>query len=85
MCFNGATVQFGAQTPNYVEDFACSYLSDWTSTFEVTVSETDTIDGTDMGAATYVHLIGIFQGRTLSANAILRREYEPESQPPPCP
>ena len=76
-----------------MEDFACSYLSDWTPTFDVTVSETDTVDGTDMevtirtdmGAAAYVDLFGIFQGRTLSATAILRREYEPESPLPPCP
>ena len=93
MCFDGGAVQCGAQTPNYVEDFACSYLSDWTPTFDVTVSETDTVDGTDMevtirtdmGAAAYVDLFGIFQGRTLSATAILRREYEPESPLPPCP
>ena len=39
---------FGGQTPNTVEDFACSYLSDWTPAFEVSVSETDTVDGTDM-------------------------------------
>jgi hypothetical protein len=93
MCFDGSPVQCGGQIPNYVEDFACSYLSDWAPTFEVTVSETDSVDGTDMevtirtdmGAAAIVDLFGIFQGRTLSANAVLRREYEPESPPPPCP
>ena len=93
MCFNGGPVQCGSQTPNYVEDFACNYLGDWTPAFEVTASETDTADGTDMevtirtdmGAAAFVDLLGIFQGRTMTATAILRREYEPESPPPPCP
>lgn len=93
MCFDGGAVQCGSHSANYVEDFACSYLSDWTSSFDVTVSETDTVDGTDMevaittdmGAAAIVDLFGLFQGRTLGANAILRREYEPESPPPPCP
>ena len=33
---------------------------------------------TDMGAAAIVDLLGIFEGRTMSATAILRREYEPE-------
>lgn len=93
MCFDGAPVQCGTQTVNHVEDFACSYLSDWPSTFHIAVSETNTVDGTDMhvaittdmGAAAIVDLFGIFQGRTLSANTILRREYEPESPLPPCP
>ena len=93
MCFDGGAVQCGSQTSNHVEDYACSYLSDWQPTFHVTVSETDTADGTDMqvaietdmGAAAIVDLFGIFQGRTLSAHTILRREYESESPLPPCP
>jgi len=93
MCFNGSPVQCGAQNTDYVEDFACRYLSDWTPAFEVTVSETNTNDGTDMevsirtdmGAAAYVDLLGLFEGRMLSARAVLRREYEPDSPLPPCP
>jgi hypothetical protein len=57
------------------------------------VSETDSPDGTDMavtittdmGAAAFVDLFGLFEGRTMSATAILRREYEPETPLPPCP
>ncbi len=36
-------------------------------------------------SAAYVDLFGIFEGRVLSATGILRREYEPESPPPPWP
>lgn len=93
LCFQGGPVQCGAQTPNYVEDFACGYLGDWTPAFAVDVSETDSPDGTDMavtittdmGAAAFVDLFGLFEGRTMSATAVLRREYEPETPLPPCP
>lgn len=93
MCFVGGAVQCGSQPIDYVEDFVCGHLSNWSPAFEVLVRETDTADGTDMevavrtdmGAAAIVDLFGLFQGRTLSAEAILRREYEPESPPPPCP
>ena len=92
ICFGGSAVQCGSQTSGSVEDFACNFLSAWTPSFQVTATETNTADGfdmqvtieTDMAAAAIVDLLGIFEGRTMSATAILRREYEAAS-PPPCP
>ncbi len=79
----GATVTCGAPiTVGTVEDYACTYLADWPVNFQVE-AEPDATDCSELtvtvrlpnaSTAALGDVFGFFNGRTLSAEVVMREE-----------